>query len=71
MCNDTQSNHQLQQEEQQMQELLTYASYSEWVNENYNPYDKDEHQELIDNPTMRYSYLVAHGLPLDSIIEGL
>jgi hypothetical protein len=66
MCNDTQSNHQLQQEEQQ-QQLLTKESFINWLSSNAMRIliDKNKSVQLYD------MYLKEHGLPLDSIIEGL
>jgi hypothetical protein len=68
MCNDTQSNHQLQQEEQQ-QQLLTKESFDKWVY----AMDEDLFESLYSyhNDVFRYIYLKEHGLPLTSVIKGL
>jgi hypothetical protein len=71
MCNDTQSNHQLQQEEQQkIEALLTGDSFQKWLNDM-----SDERFIQIMNTNRNkkfiFAYLKEHGLPLTSVIKGL
>jgi 23S rRNA G2069 N7-methylase RlmK/C1962 C5-methylase RlmI len=71
MCNDTQSNHQLQQEEQQMQELLTKEKFYEWYFTFVTGKDLLYMLDRYDDLTISQLYIKEMGLPLDSIIEGL
>jgi 23S rRNA G2069 N7-methylase RlmK/C1962 C5-methylase RlmI len=71
MCNDTQSNHKLQQEEQQMQELLTKEKFYEWYFTFVTGKDLLYMLDRYDDLTISQLYLKEMGLPLYSIIEGL
>jgi 23S rRNA G2069 N7-methylase RlmK/C1962 C5-methylase RlmI len=71
MCNDTQSNQQLQQEEQQMQELLTKEKFFEWYFTFVTGKDFLYMLDRYDDLTISQLYLKEMGLPLDSIIKGL
>jgi 23S rRNA G2069 N7-methylase RlmK/C1962 C5-methylase RlmI len=71
MCNDTQSNHQLQQEEHQIQELLTKEKFYEWYFTFVTGKDLLYMLDRYDDLTISQLYLKEMGLPLDSIIEGL
>jgi hypothetical protein len=69
MCNDTQSNHQLQQEEhQQIEHILTFEAMRWW----YARLSTTDFYPLLKSDlSVKDYYLKEHGLPLDSIIEGL
>jgi hypothetical protein len=72
MCNDTQSNHQLQQEEQQqIEQLLTADAFTKWLYENYTINNGDMLLDRYEDGCTQLKYFHDMGLPSDSEIKDL